>query len=329
MSVAKYDGDIRSVLDIPLWEKVQDQIAVLTGTSVICVDVKGIPVTKSSGQTEFCRLIREDPVSRKRCFRCDALAGLEAMRLEQPYIYLCHCGIVDVAIPVMLGDRYLGAVLFGQVRIPEEGNDSQVERLVNEISSLNNEKNDSEKLMALYEQLPQMEYSQIVKIAELIKTLVHYVVERVMNNYSEEQAHKAIMGFSEKRTEMSGSAAVLDDYAGDDEDMPVPKSSVIYPALAFIKNHLRDSITMKEMATLCHLSPSYFSRPFGREMGENFVSYVNRQKIQLAKGILRDTNKSVSQIASELSYQDSSHFINLFKRFEGITPQVYRQYNYR
>ena len=33
--------------------------------------------------------------------------------------------------------------------------------------------------------------------------------------------------------------------------------------------------------------------------------------------------------AAELSYQDSSHFINLFKRFEGITPQVYRQYNYR
>jgi len=325
--VLKYDGDIRSVLDIPLWEKVQDQLAALTGTSVICVDVKGIPVTKSSGQSEFCRLIREDPVYRKRCFRCDALAGLEAMRLEQPYIYLCHCGIVDVAIPVILGDRYLGAVLFGQVRIPEEENDNQVERLVSEMSLLANDDSNSEKLMALYEKLPTMEYGQIVKIAELIKTLVHYVVERVMSSYSEEQAHRTIVGFGDKKTEHKDDVNCAEE--SGDGDIPVPKTSVIYPALAFIKSHLRDSITMKEMAALCHLSPSYFSRLFGRELGENFVSYVNRQKIQLAKGILRETNKSVSQIASELSYQDSSHFINLFKRFEGITPQVYRQYNYR
>lgn len=325
--VLKYDGDIRSVLDIPLWEKVQDQLAALTGTSVICVDVKGIPVSKSSGQSEFCRLIREDPVYRKRCFRCDALAGLEAMRLEQPYIYLCHCGIVDVAIPVILGDRYLGAVLFGQVRTPDGENDNQVERLVNEISLLNADAGDPEKLMALYEKLPVMEYSQIVKVAELIKTLVHYIVERVMSNYSEEQAHRTIMSFGDKKAENMETEYYAEE--SGDSDIPVSKTSVIYPALAFIKSHLRDSITMKEMAALCHLSPSYFSRLFGREMGENFVSYVNRQKIQLAKGILRDTNKSVSQIASELSYQDSSHFINLFKRFEGITPQVYRQYNYR
>ena len=327
--MVKFDGDIRAVLDIPLWEKVQDQLAAFTGTSVICVDVKGIPVTKSSGQTEFCRLVREDPVSRKRCFRCDALAGLEAMRLEQPYIYLCHCGVVDVAIPVIVGDRYLGAVLFGQVRIPTEENDNQVERLVSEISSIKGNEDSSEKLYELYEKLPQMEYAQIVKIAELIKTLVNYIVGRVMNKYSEEQAHKAIM-FSETKAELPGPATAFDVNAEcGEEELPVPKSSVIYPALAFIKNNLRDSITMKEMAALCHLSPSYFSRLFGRELGENFVSYVNRQKIQLAKGILRDTNKSVSQIASELSYQDSSHFINLFKRFEGITPQVYRQYNYR
>jgi len=325
--VAKYDCDIRTVLDIPLWEKVQDQIAALTGTSVICVDVKGVPVTKSSGQTEFCRLVRQDPVYLNRCYRCDALAGLEAMRLGQPYIYLCHCGIVDVAIPVILGDRYLGAVLFGQVRIPDNDDHGGIARLVSDISPIGEGDISSEKLAELYEKIPYMDYSQIVKIAELIRTLVHYVVERVMNNYTEEQARHALLSFSDKRGKTL--PPDQDEEAKDEfeEDIPVSKSSAIYPTVAFVKNHLNDSITMKEMAALCHLSPSYFSRLFGRELGENFVSYVNRQKIQLAKGILRETNKSVSQIASELSYQDSSHFINLFKRFEGITPQVYRQYN--
>ena len=66
--------------------------------------------------------------------KCDSLAGLEAVRLNQPFIYLCHCGIVDVAVPITVGDQYLGAVMFGQVRI-SNGSDAGVERLVNEISS--------------------------------------------------------------------------------------------------------------------------------------------------------------------------------------------------
>ena len=111
--MARRTFDLKSLLDIPLWETVQDHIARLTGTAIITVDFKGIPITKHSCRTRFCSVIRENPVSCKRCFRCDALAGLEAVRLGKPYIYLCHCGIVDVAIPVMGGETYLGAVMFG------------------------------------------------------------------------------------------------------------------------------------------------------------------------------------------------------------------------
>ena len=85
---------------------------------------------------------------------------------------------------------------------------------------------------------------------------------------------------------------------------------------------------MNEMALLCHLSPSYFSRLFHREVGEGFTAYANRQKVELAKKMLRETTKSISQISQELGYLNASHFINLFKRFEGITPLVYRQNKY-
>lgn len=112
--MARRELDLKTILDIPpLWETVQDQIARLTGTAIITIDFKGNPITKHSCRTDFCSVIRGNPVSRKRCYRCDALAGLEAVRLEKPYIYLCHCGIVDVAVPVMVGDKYLGAVMFG------------------------------------------------------------------------------------------------------------------------------------------------------------------------------------------------------------------------
>ena len=78
------------------------------------------------------------------------------------------------------------------------------------------------------------------------------------------------------------------------------------------------------MANLCHLSPSYFSRVFQRDVGENFNEYVNRFKVQAAKEMIRNTNQSVSVIASSLGYRDTSYFIKVFKKIENMTPQEYK-----
>lgn len=88
-------------------------------------------------------------------------------------------------------------------------------------------------------------------------------------------------------------------------------------------------MTMRDMANLCHLDPSYFSKIFPREVGENFTYYVNRRKVDWAKQMLRETGESVSAIALELGYVDTSYFIKVFKKFEGITPLVYRQQKYK
>jgi len=332
--MARREFDIRTVLDIPLWEVVQDKLSALTGTAIITIDYKGTPVTRPSGRTEFCNIIRDNPISRKRCCRCDALAGLEAVRLERPYIYLCHCGIVDVAVPVLVGNHYLGAVMFGQVRIPNGDTDAKVERLVSEISSFDSDgENSEERLLELYEKLPEMEYRRIEQIAELLNSIVHYIVDKAVKSHNDKQTYQWLLsrGAELGRGLDAGIQELHDPEMGDmlHSSLPVAKSSSVYPAVVHIHSHLQESISMKNMAELCHLSPSYFSRVFTRDVGENFVSYTNRQKILLSQKMLRETNKSISQISSELGFQDTSHFISLFKRYEGITPTVYRQYNYK
>ena len=61
MSKGKFD--IKSILDIPRWEAVQDQLAKATGTAIITIDYKGTPITKHSMRTDFCSIIRENPIS--------------------------------------------------------------------------------------------------------------------------------------------------------------------------------------------------------------------------------------------------------------------------
>ncbi len=332
----RQDFDLKTIMDIPLWEKVQDEIAKLTGTAIITVDYKGIPVTKHSRRTDFCSVIRENPVSRKRCYRCDALAGLESVRLERPYIYLCHCGIVDVAVPVMVGDRYLGAVMFGQVRLVNKDSEKAV-RLVNEISSFQAEESAARvDLLEMYKRLPEMEYERIVEIASMLSAIVEYIVDSAVNRRNERETYEWLLSMENERsgrgeaeiTELREPEKVNDEESSEAE-IGVKKNSAIYPALVYIEKHLKEQLSMSEMARLCHLSPSYFSRLFNRETGESFANYVGRRKVECAKNLLRTTSKSVSQISNELGYVSVSHFINVFKRVEGATPTLYRQHRFR
>ena len=66
----------------------------------------------------------------------------------------------------------------------------------------------------------------------------------------------------------------------------------------------------------------------GRVVKEHFCGYTPFV-IDLSKELLRSSRLSVAQIAKKVGYNDTSHFIRLFKRFEGVTPTVYRQYNYK
>lgn len=322
------DYDLKGILDVARWEPVQDQLAALTRTAIITIDYKGSPVTKHSGRTAFCTVIRENPVSCKRCYRCDALAGLEAVRLGRPFIYLCHCGIVDVAVPIVVGEQYLGAVMFGQVRLPDGDRDGEVRRLVNEISSFRAEEADARQdLLEKYWQLPEMEYSRIVEIADLINAIVHYIVGRAVRSRSDRLADEWVM----KR----GLPPSL-NWRGDAEDevpqtgnvLPVAEGSPVYPAVAYIFAHRGEMVRMNQMAELCHLSGSYFSKLFLREVGENFTDYMKRQKVVWARELLRGSGKSVAEISDELGFLDSSYFIRVFKSVEGITPLAYRQQKY-
>jgi len=325
--------DIKTVLDIPRWQKIQDRLAETTGTAILSVDYKGIPVTKHSCRTEFCSVIRENAVSRKRCYRCDALAGLEAVRLERPYIYLCHCDIIDVAVPVIVGDKYLGAVMFGQVRLHNKDKDKAV-RLINEISSFQSEEETARtELMEMYERLPEMEYSRIVEIAQLISSVVEYFVGKAVEIRDMQQTYQWLIRSSGdagvEMQELNEAVIPQMDEVMEPDSSPIMPSSPIYPAVEYIKKHPGEKITMAQMASLCRISASYFSRLFTSQVGETFTSFVNRQAVNCAKRYLRETDKSVTQIAGELGYTDPSTFIRHFKRFEGVTPQVYRRYGYK
>ncbi|MFD1903147.1 AraC family transcriptional regulator [Paenibacillus rhizoplanae] len=90
-------------------------------------------------------------------------------------------------------------------------------------------------------------------------------------------------------------------------------------------SHREENFSLKSLALLCHISPSYFSRLFTREMGEHFSLYVARMKIGWAKELLATTDWSVNEISNHLNFFAMPAIsLRSSKKYESATPLSYR-----
>jgi ligand-binding sensor protein/AraC-like DNA-binding protein len=152
---------IGAVLDLSQLQKMLEDFSEATGLATVAVDTRGIPVTAACAFTDFCRVIRSDPVRNKMCQGCDAHGGLQSLIDGAPHIYRCHSGLVDFSVPVTDGDKYVGAILCGQVRVPDT---EQPEFL-----TLSTHWRGDEQLEQLYLQVPE---SNLRRVAAAAKTLL-------------------------------------------------------------------------------------------------------------------------------------------------------------
>lgn len=87
----------------------------------------------------------------------------------------------------------------------------------------------------------------------------------------------------------------------------------------------KGDITLTECAEKLNYSPNYLGRLLRCENNDSFSDYVAEQKLVYAKQLLRETERSVADIAQELNYANTQNFIRFFSKKEGVTPGRYRQ----
>ena len=103
----------------------------------------------------------------------------------------------------------------------------------------------------------------------------------------------------------------------------LPKSDV-ERAKSYIAENIADPITVKDVAEHVNLSAEYFTKLFKRETGCNIKEYIMQSKVDAAKEMLEHSNMSVGMVALELGYSNFSHFTQIFKKYENMTPSEYR-----
>ncbi|MHB8961284.1 MAG: helix-turn-helix transcriptional regulator [Candidatus Limnocylindrales bacterium] len=99
----------------------------------------------------------------------------------------------------------------------------------------------------------------------------------------------------------------------------------IRPVLAYVDGHCRQGITLEDVASLVHVSPSRVRHVFKEVTGVSFKAYVTQVRVAEAKRLLLSTELSVADVARTVSYSNLNQFYKVFSRSCGMSPGQYRR----
>ncbi len=101
------------------------------------------------------------------------------------------------------------------------------------------------------------------------------------------------------------------------------RSPLVRACVDYVEMHILERIRVKDIAEEAGYTENYISRSFKAEMGCSLFEYINRQKIETAKAILRDNAIPIAELSDRLSFSNPSYFSAVFKKVTGQTPGEY------
>lgn len=103
------------------------------------------------------------------------------------------------------------------------------------------------------------------------------------------------------------------------------KTDIVKNVLDYIRLNYAGPITLRDMSAHVHISREHLCRVFKEVSELPPVVYLNRYRVMQSAYMLRAGNKSISEIASDCGFNNSSYFDRQFMRFMKCTPGEYRR----
>ena len=91
-----------------------------------------------------------------------------------------------------------------------------------------------------------------------------------------------------------------------------------------LEEHLSEPLSVRQAASICGVSETYFSAFFRDRVGVRFVHWLHVRRVEAAKRLIEGSNVSITDVALETGFGDLRSFERAFKRHVGTTPRQYR-----
>lgn len=92
----------------------------------------------------------------------------------------------------------------------------------------------------------------------------------------------------------------------------------------YLDEHFKENIRLDQLAEIFHISKYHLSHAFQREFNISPQQYCLNRRVEESCFLLTQTNHSIAVIAETLGFSSQSHFSQVFRRREGLSPLQYR-----
>ncbi len=106
------------------------------------------------------------------------------------------------------------------------------------------------------------------------------------------------------------------------------ETELFHDILIYVQSHFAEPLTIKELSNYALINKNKLTSLFKKHTNMSPIKYLNDYRLYVAKNLLITTSKSISEIAAEVGYHQTSYFIEQFRERYGMSPLKYRN-NYK
>lgn len=110
------------------------------------------------------------------------------------------------------------------------------------------------------------------------------------------------------------------------KDKPNIIPNIILDIQRYLDNNYSKDINLDLLARTFNISKYHMSREFKKNIGKSPIDYLIDVRINRAKSLLYDSDRSITSICQLVGIPNPNHFLYLFKEREGITPTAFRRF---
>lgn len=103
------------------------------------------------------------------------------------------------------------------------------------------------------------------------------------------------------------------------------KSELVRKIDDYVRENLDKPIHLDDLANTVFLSPSHLSRTFKQLTGISIVDFIQEQKLNAAAKLLISSERTITEIAGLVGFNDGTYFATCFKNKMGLSPKQYRK----
>lgn len=141
------------------------------------------------------------------------------------------------------------------------------------------------------------------------------------------EIEEALQAMTENLSRQQRVIPVTPTPSSEPEEKNNPAGSfILNSALKYIETHYAEKLTLTALADKIYVSQWYLSKLLNKYTDKSFSDLLNQTRINQAKKLLAEPSLKIHEISDMVGFGDVTHFSKIFKKFEGVSPNEYRNH---